>query len=648
MAFAVNPLAAQAQTVTQVQPAPFDDLFVFGDSLSDTGNVFEGTGGTIPSAPPYAPGRFSNGPVWVDQLVDDLAPVLVEPSSPSRNYAFGGARTDASFDPDSGIPPGILSQLQIQRFNFRVTDTAFNTNDLVVLWAGANNIFDASSFIRRNAQAFPDEASARSFLLGESAAAAADMDLAIKTIVANGARTLLVPNLPDLGKVPRFRNEPDRAVLATLASQHFNDLLATSLDTIRHSSGEDLKIVSMDIKTLFELVRSRPREFGITNVSDPCINQVSEVDPATLSMCSTDYAEQNRFLFWDDIHPTAATHELIAKTAIGLLTADRALETPMMFSEASLITARALSQDVWQHLTQLRLVTQNEDRSPQGHDNHRSGQPVSMFLLSSNAFGRRFASGIAPASNYNLQAWTGGLNVRLGEQFMAGVAVSRIDSDYSVIENGHFDASGWQALLFANFVAHGFSVDAMIANGSLDFEDYSRTTMLAPIRARGKSEGTYWNAAANAGYGFRAGAITYSVSAGLRHIFANVRGFDERQAPILGLEIGRQKLTSVTALQALSVSGQWDFGQFQIVPHVRLTYENELHNRRTGSARLAGNTANALHIGDNFLGQDGVLFNGGLMLNGRTFQFSADYTQRSTGSRGAKDQQVLGRLSFAF
>lgn len=48
-------------------------LIVFGDSLSDTGNVFQFSGNTRPPSPPYGgltandespfPGRFSNGQV---------------------------------------------------------------------------------------------------------------------------------------------------------------------------------------------------------------------------------------------------------------------------------------------------------------------------------------------------------------------------------------------------------------------------------------------------------------------------------------------------------------------------------------------------------------------------------------------------------
>jgi Phospholipase/lecithinase/hemolysin len=50
--------------------AAYSALYVFGDSLSDNGNI-PAASGYRPSAP-YADGRFSNGPVAVEYLADNL------------------------------------------------------------------------------------------------------------------------------------------------------------------------------------------------------------------------------------------------------------------------------------------------------------------------------------------------------------------------------------------------------------------------------------------------------------------------------------------------------------------------------------------------------------------------------------------------
>ncbi|KAJ3323629.1 hypothetical protein HDU76_013602 [Blyttiomyces sp. JEL0837] len=61
--------------------ATFTNVVSFGDSFSDNGNVFKITG--APSAP-YYQGRFSNGPVFCEQLATMLGATLTD-------YAYGGA-----------------------------------------------------------------------------------------------------------------------------------------------------------------------------------------------------------------------------------------------------------------------------------------------------------------------------------------------------------------------------------------------------------------------------------------------------------------------------------------------------------------------------------------------------------------------------
>ncbi|AOY78861.1 SGNH/GDSL hydrolase family protein [Moorena producens JHB] len=67
----------------------FTNLYVFGDALSDSGNVFNisKAGNQVnptipitPQSPPYFQGRFSNGPIWVDFLADALD-IEVKPST---------------------------------------------------------------------------------------------------------------------------------------------------------------------------------------------------------------------------------------------------------------------------------------------------------------------------------------------------------------------------------------------------------------------------------------------------------------------------------------------------------------------------------------------------------------------------------------
>ena len=68
---------------------PINQLYIFGDSLSDLGTVFRATGGMYPPQPTYFQGRYSNGRVWVEYLADRLQ----IKASQVNNFACGGATT---------------------------------------------------------------------------------------------------------------------------------------------------------------------------------------------------------------------------------------------------------------------------------------------------------------------------------------------------------------------------------------------------------------------------------------------------------------------------------------------------------------------------------------------------------------------------
>jgi len=111
-----------------------EQLVVFGDSLSDTGNVLIASHGAFPPSPPYSGGRFTDGIgisaglVWVESLADRLG--LSRPTArlsnvyPATNYAFGGAVTGDSpavYDPVLNPMPGTSVQAGVPRSEPRST-----------------------------------------------------------------------------------------------------------------------------------------------------------------------------------------------------------------------------------------------------------------------------------------------------------------------------------------------------------------------------------------------------------------------------------------------------------------------------------------------------------------------------------------------
>ncbi len=270
----------------------YDEIYVFGDSLSDTGNVFNSTAGAIPSSPTYFNGRFSNGPVWVEYLAHDLGLTF----NPRTNFAVGGATTGFDNIGLAGLP-GLQQELN----SFTAANKSADPNALYILWAGTNDYLDYFSGGVPN----PSET-------------VANLSRAVTSLAAVGAKNIMVVNLPDLGKFPvRGGDSQISGYLSTLTSIHNSDLTATR-NFLSQKLSSEINLIPLDLNSLFNRIIAAPGEFGFTNVTNSCIGRDLSVVPIDVSTqpvaCFPD-----KFLFWDEVHPTTATHKLIGELAFSAL-----------------------------------------------------------------------------------------------------------------------------------------------------------------------------------------------------------------------------------------------------------------------------------------------------------------------------------------
>jgi phospholipase/lecithinase/hemolysin len=317
---------------------PFTKIYVFGDSFSDPGNFYNVTKfvqpfeeffsldiPVTPPSPPYFDGRFSNGLVWVENLANDLgitltpstklsvfSPDLTIPSpitildgnvavSPffdgsttekSVNFAFGSATSGEFGTGEFGtLIPGVQKQVEWFVNDHQQANKAADPNALYILWAGGNDYLTPDADPEKTVD---------------------NIETEIESLYNTGARNFLIPNLPDLGKIPVARN-PDALVfpeiLTNLTDEH-NSLLNTTIDELRDSL-TGASFVSVEIDTLFDDIISRPEEYDLTNVTD------SYLDPVTF-MPSVG-ANPDDYLFWDGTHPTAKVHQIVEDFASATL-----------------------------------------------------------------------------------------------------------------------------------------------------------------------------------------------------------------------------------------------------------------------------------------------------------------------------------------
>jgi phospholipase/lecithinase/hemolysin len=284
--------------MTAIQSSPFSRLnnlnrfnqvYIFGDSLSDPGNLFSITEGTFPSNPPYPQQRFSNGFVWSEYFTSKfgLNPTPFTHPSPSRdgiNFAVGGATTGETNVNGESLP-SLQQQLNAFIVSLQQTHQQANPEALYILWAGANDYLGGQ--------------------ITDPADPVANLSQAIESLYQVGARSILVLNLPELGDTPLAQNSEDTnpSQLNQLSNAH-NTLLKTAVQQLSQSLPE-IQLGLVDIRGLFKMVIADPKQFGLSNVTDGCV----------IVACS----DPDQYLFWDQLHPTTTAHQIIADAVFSAL-----------------------------------------------------------------------------------------------------------------------------------------------------------------------------------------------------------------------------------------------------------------------------------------------------------------------------------------
>ncbi|GJJ10949.1 hypothetical protein Clacol_005178 [Clathrus columnatus] len=237
---------------------------------------------TWPSDPAYYNHTFTNGPLWANFLADMLNLDL-------EDYAVGGATSNNSVVQGlSGAKGDIpVPSLIDQYASFIEKQSVLGENTYAIL-IGANDI-----------------------LLGNNitavvpAVSAVIQDLQLRN---EGPSTYLIGVPPDVGRLPyRAFVSPETSEQQSALSKDLRTALTqmyTNLCGLGHP-----KIILFDLFTLFENMMSFPEQFGFdpTKIGVSCLVGAYGETP-NRSLCS----DPQRYIFWDEYHPTTRAHGFIA------------------------------------------------------------------------------------------------------------------------------------------------------------------------------------------------------------------------------------------------------------------------------------------------------------------------------------------------
>jgi len=272
---------------------PFNKWAIFGDSLTDTGNIFTEEG--FPNSPPYFKGRYSNGPVWIEYLAAILnLPAPKASLQHGINYAYGGATTGYGISENiccttycclysNGKKPEFGLNSGNQTLNYLKSHRP-DSETLIVIWIGANDIID---FIPLNVTMI-------------------NLANDISLLIEKGAKYFLVLNMPDLGLAPLFFNTPLQEI-ATYLALEFNGALQLTLASIEANFPKvtfytpNLFAFSSDIEFI--------NERGVYDQTGQALSRVNVQDPTSRYILNVNASVD---AWWDYEHPTTKLHRAVA------------------------------------------------------------------------------------------------------------------------------------------------------------------------------------------------------------------------------------------------------------------------------------------------------------------------------------------------
>ncbi|KAA5974449.1 MULTISPECIES: autotransporter outer membrane beta-barrel domain-containing protein [unclassified Pantoea] len=572
--------------------AAWNHLTVFGDSLSDGGNV----------------GRFTydgaTHPLYDEIVAQSLGDTLRPSSQGGNNYAEGGAVAVPA------INPLFNTQDQLQSY-LATRGGRADPDGLYIHWIGGNDL----------AAAALSPLTARQ-LVDNSAGAAASQ---VSRLLDAGAGTVIVPTVPNVGATPALlqailqtlgpaaqpataalfqslstRTTPDRAAreqaietaLGEAAGQlsaipPIREALAQQLiaawrllseaasaltDRYNQAEEEGLlaargNIARVDINGLFNEVIDNPVRYGLTNTAGmACPPGVSSMD---CTASTPGFSSSQQYLFADRLHPSPAVHALIADYIQSVLNA------PLQVAALS----RAPS-----------MLVGDAQNTLDGHLQQQRQQPAEAGTLT--VFGgyagqqRDFRGDSLLNGDATSATGTVGVGYQLTDAWQAGAMLSTTSQRQQPSSRFDYRLRGnlvaiWSQL---NYLNHGWiNADAHYAD--LDFDDIKRQVKLGPATRteQGNSGGKVLGMRVQTGWDLPVGRyVTTGPVASYALDYTRVGGYQEEGNSSTSMRFGDQTLHA----QVGSLGWRIDSKDLPVNPWAQISYNHQFGD--SDSAVTAG------------------------------------------------------------
>lgn len=556
----------------------WDSLTVFGDSLSDSGNI----------------GRFTadgaQHPLYDEILAAHLGENLQPSDLGGSNYAQGGAVAVPKLDPDLNTQDQLAAYLQS-------TGGRADSNGLYIHWVGANDI----------AAAVTNPLTARETISNSAISTASQ----VKTLLDAGAGAVIVLNVPQLGLTPYMvqivlstlgtsamvaafqsldnAETPDDAarqqavkeaftaaagqisgipaVRDVLAQQLYDAWQTLSTQVTALSDGYNQQeeaqlaalkgnIVRVDIAGLFSEVVANPVRYGLTNTIGIACPVGTSADECRSS--DAGFSSAQDYLFADRLHPSPAVHAMLADYIQSILDAPAQVAA---LSQSTLLMARDMHNTLDGHLQQQRQQPASAGQFTVfgGY----AGQHVDYQ-------GDAWSNGDANTTNLTL-----GIGYQLTDNWQTGLLFSNSNQRMDPSSNYDYKLRGNLVALYSQLTLFDQGwINADLHYADLDFDSIERNINIGPATRteQGNSSGKLLGMRVQTGWDLPLGNhITTGPVVSYALDYGRVGGYQENGNTSTSMRYSDQTLHS----QIGSVGWRIDSREWVINPWAQVSYNHQ-------------------------------------------------------------------------
>ncbi|MBD8872616.1 autotransporter domain-containing protein [Rhodanobacter sp. DHB23] len=592
----VGAIATALLFSTAAGATDFSKVVVFGDSLSDAGNISLASN---PSLQPPMEFTTNPGHVAVQDLAGDLGYTLGPSLAGGTDYAWGGAGILTNSPGTPAAVPTITSQV-----NTYLAAGSVDPHALYTIWGGANDIFyaatsagaaaTAQALIQQNvaaqiaqleqagytaaqiqaltptitqqvttavSQQVLAAAGVSSFMTADQAqaaiGAAAQQEVKlIGELQAAGVKNLVVFNLPNIGVTPDGTEQgATAAAQLTGLSVIFNSTLNSGLGQLGKG------IIPVNTYALINEVVANPSLYGFSNVTTPACGVGSssvQCGPAGSGAPYTYAAGTDQsYLFADGVHPTTAAHEMLSQVVLSELNAP---------GQISLLGETALAS-----ATQQTSTIRNEMLADS------NGGATRAFVNVNYAHQSYDAQSNSPKTTSNDVNLTLGADARINDNLSAGIALGVGQSNADFAGGGGYQLQDISGLGYLTYHQGGGYVGGYLNFGQSNFSDIDRRIQIgaASRGETGKADGSHLGGGLTGGWWFDVGSLRTGPYANIEWESIKVDGYSEDGNDSTAMWFGRQQRNALIGTLGWRVQGNWQAGGIVLTPYADIGWNND-------------------------------------------------------------------------